>query len=69
MSDQEKRNPLKRPKDRKQGERLLNAIADFMPHYRMDDAFEAELPDELLPYFTAWRERNPGKPASAGVAW
>lgn len=69
MSDQEKRNPLKRPKDRKQGERLLNAIADFMPHYRLDAAFEAELPDELHPYFTAWREQNPRKSASPGLAW
>lgn len=69
MSDQEKRNPLKRPKDRKQGDRLLNAIADFMPHYRLDAAFEAELPDELHPYFTAWREQNPRKSASPGLAW
>ncbi|PKO47156.1 MAG: hypothetical protein CVU31_08860 [Betaproteobacteria bacterium HGW-Betaproteobacteria-4] len=69
MSDQEKRNPLKRPKDRKQGERLLNAIADFMPHYRLDAAFEAELPDELHPYFAAWREQNPKKSASPGLAW
>lgn len=69
MSDQEKRNPLKRPKDRKQGERLLAAIEHFMPHYRMDSDFEAELPDELHPYFAAWRERNPRKSALAGSTW
>jgi hypothetical protein len=69
MSDQEKRNPLKRPKDRKQGERLLNAIEEFMPHYRMDNAFEDGLPAELKPYYSAWRERNPEKPAPSGLAW
>lgn len=55
MSDQEKRNPLKRPKDRKQGERLLDAVADLMPHYPLDDAFAGDLPQELSPYLTAWR--------------
>ena len=55
MSDQEKRNALKRPKDRKQGIRLLDAIAAYMPHYPLDDAFASALPDELAPYLERWR--------------
>lgn len=55
MSDQEKRDKLKRPKDRKQGERMLDSIALYMPHYPLDDAFAAELPAELAPYLERWR--------------
>src|SRR3546814_16780843 len=32
MSQQLKRNPLKRPKDRKQGMALLDAVSEAMPH-------------------------------------
>jgi hypothetical protein len=60
MSDQEKRNPLKRPKDRRQGEALLSAIAAEMPHYPLDEAFRTTLPPELLPYFDASRSADGG---------
>jgi hypothetical protein len=50
------RNPLKRPKDEKQGTLLLSAIAERMPHYSLDDAFRDALPPELVPYLDHWRE-------------
>ena len=62
MSDQEKRNPLKRPKDKKQGIRLLDAIATYMPHYPLDSGFAAELPTELLPYLENWRATTASRP-------
>jgi len=63
MADQPKRNPLKRDKDRAQGTLLLNAVAEAMPQYPLDDAFEAGLPGELAPYFVHWSERRPAPPA------
>jgi hypothetical protein len=51
------RHPLKRPKDRKQGLALLDAIAEAMPHYPLDDSFVAGLPPELAPHFAQWREQ------------
>jgi hypothetical protein len=50
------RNPLKRPKDEKQGTLLLSAIAAHMPHYTLDDEFRDALPPELIPYMDHWRE-------------
>jgi hypothetical protein len=49
------RNPLKRDKDRKQGGALLDAVAEAMPHYALDDFFAAALPAELQPMWTEWR--------------
>jgi hypothetical protein len=59
MSAQAKRNPLKRPKDRKQGLALLNAVHYAMPQYPMNAAFEAGIPEELLPYFKEWQSALP----------
>lgn len=55
MADKPSRNPLKKSKDRRQGEILLAAIARSMPHYPLDDAFAAELPDALSRYFEVWQ--------------
>jgi hypothetical protein len=55
MSEQPKRNPLKRGKDARQGIALLNAIQDAMPQFKMDKAFEAEIPVELSIYFERWK--------------
>jgi len=55
MSEQAKRNPLKRPKDAKQGIALLNTIREAMPQYPLDEAFEASLPSELVPLYEAWK--------------
>jgi hypothetical protein len=58
MSQQAKRNPLKRRKDQRQGRLLLNAVAEAMPHYPLDAAFEASLPGDLAPYFVEWLEQR-----------
>jgi hypothetical protein len=58
MSEQAKRNPLKRLKDRKQGLALLDAVAEAMPHYRLDAAFEAAIPSELQGCFDNWRNNT-----------
>lgn len=55
MSEKPARNRQKKPKDRKQGELLLAAIANAMPHYPLDDDFASKLPPELLPHFEKWR--------------
>jgi hypothetical protein len=62
MADQNKRNPLKRPKDRAQGLALLDAVAEAMPHYPLDTKFENSLPAELAPHFTQWVGRQPSPP-------
>jgi hypothetical protein len=59
LSAQDSRNPLKRDKDSRQGTALLNAIDEAMPHYRLDTAFQAELPDELALVFLTWRTSRP----------
>lgn len=41
------RNPLKRAKDRKQGEAVLALLGQHLPHYPWDDAFVGALPDHL----------------------
>lgn len=56
MAAQAKRNPLKRPKDRTQGLALLDAVAEAMPHYPLDDDFVAALPGELAPFYREWRD-------------
>ncbi len=56
MAAQDKRNPLKRPKDQKQGMVLLDLVRTAMPHYPFNPAFEAQLPGELLTHYHHWRE-------------
>lgn len=63
MAEQSKRNPLKRDKDRKQGSALLDAVAEAMPQYALDAAFERQLPAELTPYWNGWNERRETRPA------
>jgi hypothetical protein len=58
MSQQEKRNPLKRQKDAKQGIALLTVIRDYMPMFKMDEAFEQELPGELRPFHEDWKRQH-----------
>ncbi len=59
LGRQPKRNALKRPKDIKQGEALLAAIAQMMPQFPLDAAFEASLPAELAPFYADWRRSPP----------
>jgi len=58
MAAQPKRNPQKRPKDRAQGMALLNAVAQTMPQYALDGAFESEIPAELAPHYSSWNEQR-----------
>jgi hypothetical protein len=55
MAQQTKRNALKRPKDRKQGIMLLDAVKQAMPLYPVDSTFEATLPGDLSPLFDQWK--------------
>jgi hypothetical protein len=63
LADKPTRNPLKRGKDRKQGLALLDAVAEAMPHYPLDAAFVAELPEELRPMWAEWQARRPAPPS------
>jgi hypothetical protein len=56
LASQPKRNPLKRPKDRKQGLALLDVVQTAMPQYPLDAAFEAALPAELAGAYGEWRD-------------
>ena len=56
MSEQAKRNPLKRRKDQRQGNALLEAVSLHMPHYPLDASFEASLPAELIPLYRQWQD-------------
>lgn len=55
LGRQRKRNPLKRPKDLKQGATLLTAIKEAMPQYPLDKAFERALPKELAKLYAEWK--------------
>ena len=58
LSDQVKRNPLKRGKDRRQGIAILDTVMETMPQFALDIAFEAEIPGELVPYYQQWKSRE-----------
>ena len=64
MSEQAKRNALKRPKDLKQGIALLDAVHLTMPQYPIDTDFRASLPEELVELLGRWAAQQP-KPASS----
>lgn len=66
MSAQAKRNPLKRPKDRKQAMVLLAAITQTMPQFPTDANFVAELPVDLGPCWQFWIDN---RPADVAVPW
>lgn len=58
LAGQDKRNPFKRGKDRMQGLGVLDAVAEAMPHYPLDDAFVASIPPELMGFWRSWEERR-----------
>jgi hypothetical protein len=59
LAKQAKRNPLKRPKDDRQGRVLLTAVSEAMPQYPIDRSFEASLPPELAELLREWRQTGP----------
>lgn len=62
LADKPERNPLKKPKDRAQGEQLLDLVAERMPHYPLDEEFAQALPAELIGYFERWQDENDASP-------
>lgn len=58
LGAQAKRDPLKRRKDIAQGNALLDAVAEAMPHYALGEEFVMALPEELVPFWQAWRARK-----------
>ena len=54
MSKKLQRDPLKRPKDLKQGIALLNVVSEAMPQYPLNTEFEAEIPKELIAHYDKW---------------
>lgn len=69
LAAQDKRNPLKRGKDRTQGMALLDAVRQRMPQYPLDAAFEAGLPAELRAYYEAWKQGDGNEPAGRPPPW
>lgn len=55
LSEQPKRNPLKRNKDAGQGIALLDAVAEAMPQFKLDETFETEIPAELDSHYRRWK--------------
>jgi hypothetical protein len=41
---------------------LLDAIAEAMPHYSLDEVFRSALPFELVPYYLRWAEQRSTAP-------
>ena len=58
LGHQAKRDPLKRRKDIAQGHAVLDAVEEAMPHYPLDEAFVAAIPNELTQYWAIWCERQ-----------
>jgi hypothetical protein len=58
LGKQAKRNPLKRPKDLKQGAALLSAVKEAMPQYALDAVFERSIPKILAPLYREWKSKN-----------
>jgi hypothetical protein len=58
LAEKPTRNPLKKPKDAKQGALLLSAIEERMPHYPLDAEFCDALPAELRRVLERWRQGN-----------
>lgn len=59
MAEKRGRDPQKKPKDRKQGNAVLDAVWVAMRHYPLDDDFYKELPAELKQHFERWDAKKP----------
>jgi len=56
LADKPSRDPLKKDKDRTQGELVLHLVHLKMPHYPLNEKFEQSLPEPLKPYFEQWKQ-------------
>ena len=66
MAEKPSRNPLKRPKDARQGMALLDAVAGAMPQFPLDEAFRDEVPPEVKKHYDQWLAQAP---TQARRAW
>ncbi len=60
LAEKPGRSALKRPKDFNQGNLVLDAVHDFMPHYPVGDAFYEALPKSLKKHYAAWAKKRIG---------
>lgn len=67
LSKQAKRKTEKRPKDARQAQLVLDAVARSLPHYPLDDAFASSLPGELAPLLAEWRSAHDAGNQQAGT--
>ena len=58
LSKKPSRNPLKIEKDARQGNIILDLVAERMPHYPLNEEFSQTLPSELLVYFEQWKKQS-----------
>lgn len=56
LAQKPERNPLKKYKDKKQGELLMQAVTKIQNKFPIDTDFILTLPNELLPIFNKWAE-------------
>ena len=59
MAEKPERDNQKKPKDRRQGRALLDAVWLTMRHYPLNDAFYEKLPADLRPHYEAWEKQKP----------
>ena len=60
LGNKPERIAMKKRKDIQQGNAVLDAVAQLMPHYPLDEAFVSEIPDELHPHWDRWRQGADG---------
>ena len=70
LSQKPGRNPLKQPKDLRQGNVLLDATKYFLAEtYPLDLDFVMGLPDELQAIFNTWATSRKFDPSTVGESW
>ncbi len=55
LGNKPERIAMKKRKDIQQGNAVLDAVAQLMPHYPLDEAFISQIPDELQPHWDRWK--------------
>lgn len=66
LAEKPSRDPLKKPKDRRQGDALLDACAKGeLPRHPLDKAFISGLPEALKPHFQRWARERKFKPSAS----
>lgn len=70
LAQKPERNPVKKPKDERQGNVLLDAIRYFLVDtFPLDLDFVVSLPDELQNLFNKWAVSRSFDPSSVGESW